>query len=74
MDDKILENIDKQLHQLVKISALTLSKDLTLTDAIYRLYKVGFSPKEIADILGTNSNVVNVRLSEMRKREVKKNG
>ena len=72
MDDK---EINKRLDQLiklhvqsVKLSALTLTKDLTLTDSIYRLYKAGFGPTDIADILGTTPNMVNVRLSEMRKR------
>ena len=68
MNDKIFESIDRRLEQLVKLSALNVGKDSTLTERITLLYKVGFGPTEIADILGTKANVVNVRLSEARKR------
>lgn len=36
------------------------------------LSKAGFGPSQIADLMGTTSNTVNVRLSEMRK-EASKN-
>ncbi|MFA4946338.1 MAG: hypothetical protein WC607_02230 [Candidatus Micrarchaeia archaeon] len=68
MSEEILARIDRRLEQLVKISALNVGKDSTLTDRIVLLYKIDFGPKEIAEILGTNPNVVNVRLSEARKR------
>jgi DNA-directed RNA polymerase specialized sigma24 family protein len=52
--------------------ALSSTRGLTLTEKIYLLHQAKFAPKEIAEILGTTSNVVNVRLSEMRKRVRKK--
>jgi len=68
MTDKVLESIDKRLEQLVKISALQLGKDMTATERIIALHKIGLTPSEISNIIGISSNVVNVRLSEARKR------
>lgn len=68
MTDKLLKRIDKRLALLVKISALQLGKEMTTTERIIVLYKIGLKGNEISDILGTSPNVVNVRLSEARKR------
>ena len=68
MENKLLKSIDKRLEVLVKLSALQLGKDLTASEKIILLYKIGQTPKEIADILGTGNNLVNVRLSQARKR------
>ncbi len=67
MEEKQCKEIVDRLDKLIRIVALTGLKDLTSTQKIGLLNQVGFGPKEIADILGTNQNVVNVRLSEMRK-------
>ena len=72
MNDTQFEEIKTRLDKLIRIVALSSTKGLTSTDSIFMLHQAGFAPKEIADIIGTTSNVVNVRLSEMRKREVKK--
>jgi hypothetical protein len=72
MDDKQFEEIKTRFDKLIRIVALSSIKGLTSTDGIFMLHQAGFAPREIADIIGTTSNVVNVRLSEMRKRGVKK--
>jgi len=72
MEEKQINEITKRLDKLIRIIALSSTRDLTLTEKIYLLHQAGFAPKEIADILGTTSNVVNVRLSEMRKLRHKK--
>jgi len=72
MEDKQFKEIVKRLDKLIQIVALSSTKGLTSTEKISLLHQAGFAPKEIADILGTTSNVVNVRLSEMRKRGFKK--
>lgn len=72
MENNQLKGIEERLDKLIRIVALSSTKGLTLTDRILLLHQAKFAPKEIADILGTTSNVVNVRLSEMRKRRVKK--
>jgi len=60
---EIIERLDK----LIRIVALTGMKEHTSTQKIALLSHAGFGPKEIADLVGTSQNVVNVRLSEMRR-------
>ena len=72
MDEKQFNEIVKRLDSLIRVVAISNMRDLTSTAKIALLNQAGFAPKEIADILGTTQNVVNVRLSEMRKKEVKK--
>lgn len=72
MDDRQLKEVTDRLDKLARIIALASTQNLTMTERIYLLNRAGFSPKEIAETLGTSSNVVNVRLSEMRKKELKK--
>ena len=74
MDDKQLKEITNRLDKLTRIIAATSTQGLTMTERIHLLHSTGFAPKEIADILGTSSNVVNVRLSEMRKKTRDKHG
>jgi len=72
MEDKQFKEITERLDRLIRIVALSSTQGLTLTEKISLLHQARFAPKEIADILATTQNVVNVRLSEMRKRGVKK--
>jgi len=72
MEDKQLNEITERLDKLIRIVALSSTQGLTQTEKISLLDQAGFTPKEIAEILATTSNVVNVRLSEMRKRGLKK--
>jgi len=72
MEHKQFTGIVERLDKLIRIVALSSTKGLTLTEKISMLHQAGFAPKEIADILATTANVVNVRLSEMRKRGFKK--
>ncbi len=65
VDNEIVDRLDK----LIRIVALTGTRGLTSTEKILLLNQAGIPPKEIADILMTSQNVVNVRLSEMRKKE-----
>jgi len=66
--EKTLDRIEQHLTRLVKISALNLGRGLTMGEQIVLLSKAGFKPMEIADILGTSSGAVRVRLVEARKR------
>jgi hypothetical protein len=72
MEDRQFKEIIERLDKLIRIVALSSIKGLTSTEKISLLHQAGFGPKDIADIVGTTSNVVNVRLSEMRKRGLKK--
>lgn len=72
MEERQLSEIIDRLDKLIRIIALSSTQGLTLTERILLLHKAKFAPKEIAEILSTTPNVVNVRLSEMRKKELKK--
>lgn len=61
-----------ELKRLTRLISLSATKDMSLTHSILFLAKVGFTPKDIADMLGTSSNFVSVTLSKSRKKEVKK--
>ncbi len=67
MDEKQLREITDRLDKIMRLVALSNTSGLTTTERIRGLAKCGFRPIEIAEILGTTTNVVNVRLSEMRK-------
>jgi len=69
MEDKQFTEITERLDKLIRIIALSSTRGLTLTERIHLLNQAGLPPKEIADILATTQNVVNVSLSQMRKRE-----
>jgi hypothetical protein len=71
MEEKQLKAIIDKLDILIKIVALSSTKGLTSTEKISLLNQAGIAPKDIAEIIGTTQNVVNVRLSEMRKKRVK---
>ncbi|MCL4519310.1 MAG: hypothetical protein M1587_08950 [Thaumarchaeota archaeon] len=57
-----------KLDTLIRLSALNVVKDLkTQKEQIATLSDAGFGPSDIADILRTTSNTVNVALSAIRK-------
>jgi hypothetical protein len=59
-----------KLEQLIRISAIQLTKDLESSkEKILLLGRTGMGPKEIAEILQTTPNHVNVTLSKARKSE-----
>jgi DNA-binding CsgD family transcriptional regulator len=51
----------------LKLVAMIATKDLSQTERIAMLSRIGFSPKDIADVLGTTSNTVRVALVSIRK-------
>ncbi|MFZ3077369.1 MAG: hypothetical protein WA139_02850 [Candidatus Aenigmatarchaeota archaeon] len=67
MEDKQLKEITERLDKLIRLVAVSDTVGRTTLERIIILSKCGFRPAEIAEIVGTTSNVVNVRLSEMRK-------
>jgi len=68
MDEKQFKEITSKMDLVVRLLALNIVKDLKVQkDKIIALSSFGFGPSEIAKLLGTTSNTVNVALSEMRK-------
>lgn len=66
MDAKELDGITQRLDVIIRLIALTAGSNLTLTERIHQLARAGIRPTQIAEILNTTRNVVNVRLSEAR--------
>lgn len=64
--DELLVQLRATNALLAKL--LTVQADLTQGDLIQVLARAGITPSEIADILGTTSNTVNVALSRSRKK------
>jgi DNA-binding CsgD family transcriptional regulator len=62
-DDEILGELGKVKRLLSVIATQGLSQ----RDRIATLDRVGFGPREIAELLGTTSNTVSVYLSGIRK-------
>jgi len=72
VEAKQFDQLMRKLDTVIRIVALSSMRDLTSTEKIALLSHAGLAPKEIAEIIGTTQNVVNVRLSELRKRGEKK--
>jgi DNA-directed RNA polymerase specialized sigma24 family protein len=57
-----------QLEELVRLRVIELRRSLgSQTEAIVELSKADFRPTRIAELLGTNTNVVNVTLQRAKK-------
>jgi DNA-directed RNA polymerase specialized sigma24 family protein len=61
-----------KLDQLVRLTTIGVTSGLKQREQITLLDRVGFSPKDIADLLGTTGNTVNKELSTLRKAKAKK--
>lgn len=62
-NDDILE----ELKRITKILCSIATKDMIQKEQIDLLSKLGFQPKEIAELLGTSSGTVSVALVDIRK-------
>ena len=63
-----------ELRKISKLLALTLPKDRNQTELIIAMSKMGFQPKEIAELLGTTSNTVSVAKAQAKSRVNKSGG
>jgi predicted transcriptional regulator len=60
-----------ELKRIALLLAELIIRDVAQSDQIEILSKVGYQPREIADILGTTANTVRVTLANMRKKAKK---
>ncbi len=63
-DDDVL----RELRRITKVLTLIATKDQKQKEQIKLLDRVGFQPKEIAELLGTTGNTVNVALHSIRRK------
>jgi DNA-binding CsgD family transcriptional regulator len=61
--------MDKKLDRVLQLLAIMTVRDMPQTDQIATLNRVGFAPKEIANVLGTTPNTVRVALVSIRRVE-----
>jgi DNA-directed RNA polymerase specialized sigma24 family protein len=66
------ELVTDRLDKLLRVATASATRGMKQGDQIALLDRIGFPPREIADLIGTTSNTVNVALSTFRK-EKKKN-
>ena len=69
-DDEIL----RELQRMTKLLSVIAMHGMTQRERIATLAQVGFSPKQIAELLSTTSNTVSVYLSHLRKRKNRQAG
>ncbi len=67
-EELVLEKLDR----LLRILTVDVTKGMKQNQQIALLDRAGFEPREIADLLGTTRNTVNVALTNLRKAETKK--
>lgn len=67
-EDLVLAKLDN----LLRVVTIGVTREMKQNDRIALLNRVGFQPKEIANLLGTTGNTVNVALSNLRKGKDKK--
>ena len=58
---------DPRMEVLIKLTAVSLANGKSQRDQIRLLTIAGMGPKDIADLIGTTPNTVNVALSNLRK-------
>jgi len=67
MDD-VSQQVLEELTAIKRLLSVVASKGMTQKEQVASLSRVGFAPKEIAGLLGTTANTVNVTLAKLRKR------
>jgi len=69
MNEKQFNEVMAKMDLIIRLLTLNIVKDMkTQTNKILFLSSLGFQPKEIAKLLGTTRNTVNVALSRSRKK------
>ena len=69
MDAKQFNEVIARMDLIIRLLAINIVKDMkTQADRILYLSSLGFRPKDIAGLLGTSQNTVNVALSKARKK------
>ncbi len=70
--NKLLEAISKKMGVLIALNLVSMNSKATGTDNIEMLGRFGLAPIEIAEILNTSVNTVNVTRSKIKSGKLKK--
>ena len=68
-DKKILESIARRLGVLIALQLNPQSKDFSTTEGVELLHRFGMESSEIAEILNTSPNAVNVMKSRIKSKK-----
>jgi len=72
MNEEQYKEIISKMDMMIRLLASSVVKEMkTQKDKIHYLSSLGFGPTDIANILSTTSNTVNVALSREKKKESK---
>ena len=66
---KLLESISKRLGVLIALQISQNTEKYTVAEGVALLTRFGLSPTEIAEILNTSANTVNVTRVRLKKRQ-----
>ncbi len=72
MTEGELKEVSRRLDVLIQLLAFSLVEGKKRRDQLLLLWKAGFQPKQIAEMLDTTPNTVSVELSKLRKRRGKR--
>lgn len=72
MDQEFEMRFGEKLDQVLRLLGLIAVRGLPQLQQIAILNRIGFSPKEIAEVVGTTANTVRVALVSIRKVEKEK--
>jgi DNA-directed RNA polymerase specialized sigma24 family protein len=64
------QDVSGKLDLIIRLLALNLSDGKRQADQIVLLNRAGFTPRQIAELLGTSANTVSVELSRLRRQGV----
>jgi NADH:ubiquinone oxidoreductase subunit F (NADH-binding) len=59
----------EELRKITKLLVVLVTEDMKQKDQIRNLDRVGFQPKEIAELIDTTPNTVRVALHDIRKKK-----
>lgn len=68
MENELLQSISRRLGVLIALQMKAQSDDFSTTEGVELLSRFGMPNSEIAEILNTSSNTVNVIKSRIKKR------
>ena len=66
---ELLESILKRLGVLIALQINTQSENFSITEGVQMLTRFGLTPTEIAEILNTSPNTVNVMKSRIKSKK-----
>jgi hypothetical protein len=71
MDDQSIEKLSRKFDVLIKLYAYQVVAGKSMPEGVPILRRIGLTSSEIADVYGTSTNTISVRLAEAKKKTTK---